>query len=73
MEADHPENGVPIPRLSTVCSDVDLQSHLVTALPRHRARPEMLPDGSHYSNVNETIDVTAFDRWRADPGYRPET
>src|SRR5262249_41943890 len=27
-------------------------------------------DGTH-SNVNETIDVSVFDRWRADPTYRP--
>ncbi|WP_246413168.1 DUF2235 domain-containing protein [Methylobacterium brachythecii] len=33
--------------------------------------PEVRRDGSH-TNVNETIDVTVFDRWRADPGYRPE-
>ncbi|KST61682.1 hypothetical protein AO398_00345 [Methylobacterium sp. GXS13] len=33
--------------------------------------PEVREDGSH-TNVNETIDVTVFDRWRADPGYRPE-
>jgi hypothetical protein len=28
-------------------------------------------DGSHI-NVNETIDKTVFDRWRADPSYRPQ-
>jgi hypothetical protein len=27
-------------------------------------------DGSHI-NVNETIDKTVFERWRADPTYRP--
>lgn len=32
--------------------------------------PEQRPDGSH-TNVNETIDVSVFDRWRADPEYRP--
>jgi len=33
--------------------------------------PEQRPDGSH-TNVNETIDVSVFDRWRADPEYRPK-
>lgn len=32
--------------------------------------PEVRPDGRHI-NVNETIDATVFDRWRADPAYRP--
>ncbi|SFM31305.1 DUF2235 domain-containing protein [Methylobacterium pseudosasicola] len=32
--------------------------------------PDVRPDGRHI-NVNETIDETVFDRWRADPGYRP--
>ena len=27
-------------------------------------------DGSHI-NINETIDVTVFERWRAEPNYRP--
>lgn len=33
--------------------------------------PEVRPDGRHI-NVNETIDATVFDRWRADPAYRPK-
>jgi uncharacterized protein (DUF2235 family) len=28
-------------------------------------------DGTH-TNVNETIDVSVFDRWRAQPQYRPD-
>lgn len=34
------------------------------------APPEIRDDGSHV-NINETIDETVFDRWRADPNYRP--
>ena len=33
--------------------------------------PEQRPDGSH-TNVNETVDTSVFDRWRADPEYRPK-
>lgn len=33
--------------------------------------PDVRGDGSHI-NVNETIDKTVFDRWRADPSYRPQ-
>jgi uncharacterized protein (DUF2235 family) len=32
--------------------------------------PDVRDDGSHI-NVNETIDATVFERWRADPAYRP--
>lgn len=32
--------------------------------------PDVREDGSHI-NVNETIDASVFDRWRADPTYRP--
>jgi uncharacterized protein (DUF2235 family) len=32
--------------------------------------PDVREDGSHI-NVNETIDATVFERWRADPTYRP--
>lgn len=32
--------------------------------------PVVKDDGSH-ANVNETIDVSVFGRWRADPTYRP--
>jgi uncharacterized protein (DUF2235 family) len=32
--------------------------------------PEDREDGSHI-NVNETIDASVFERWRADPSYRP--
>ena len=31
----------------------------------------MCDDGTH-TNVNETIDVDVFKRWRADPSYRPQ-
>lgn len=34
------------------------------------APPDVREDGAHV-NVNETIDATVFDRWRADPTYRP--
>ncbi|MBN9085189.1 MAG: DUF2235 domain-containing protein [Rhizobiales bacterium] len=33
--------------------------------------PEVREDGSH-TNVNETVDKTVFERWRADPTYRPQ-
>ena len=32
--------------------------------------PDVRDDGSHI-NVNETIDATVFERWRADSAYRP--
>ena len=32
--------------------------------------PDVREDGSHI-NVNETIDASVFERWRADPAYRP--
>ena len=32
--------------------------------------PEVRDNGTH-TNVNETIDVSVFQRWRADPKYRP--
>lgn len=32
--------------------------------------PRALADGTH-SNVNETIDASVFQRWQADPNYRP--
>jgi hypothetical protein len=28
-------------------------------------------EGPGVSNINETIDASVFDRWRADPAYRP--
>lgn len=34
------------------------------------ALPDIRDDGAHVT-VNETIDATVFDRWRADPTYRP--
>ncbi|MGJ4927163.1 phospholipase effector Tle1 domain-containing protein [Bradyrhizobium sp. HKCCYLS2038] len=34
------------------------------------AEAEERDDGTH-PTVNETIDVSVFDRWRADPAYRP--
>lgn len=33
--------------------------------------PEVREDGTH-ANVNETVDASVFQRWRADPGYRPK-
>lgn len=32
--------------------------------------PDVRDDGSHI-NVNETIDASVFERWRADSTYRP--
>ena len=32
--------------------------------------PDVREDGSHI-NINETIDASVFQRWRADPTYRP--
>jgi len=32
--------------------------------------PKEQTDGAH-ANVNETIDVSVFERWRSDPQYRP--
>jgi len=32
--------------------------------------PDVRDDGTH-TNVNETIDASVFERWRADPTYRP--
>jgi hypothetical protein len=32
--------------------------------------PDVRDDGTHV-NVNETIDASVFERWRADPTYRP--
>jgi uncharacterized protein (DUF2235 family) len=32
--------------------------------------PDVRENGTH-TNVNETIDVSVFQRWRADPKYRP--
>ena len=32
--------------------------------------PDVRDDGSHI-NINETIDASVFERWRADPKYRP--
>jgi type VI secretion system (T6SS) phospholipase Tle1-like effector len=34
------------------------------------AEPDVQDNGTHV-NVNETIDKSVFDRWRADPSYRP--
>jgi hypothetical protein len=34
------------------------------------ATPAVREDGTH-TNVNETIDASVFDRWRADNAYRP--
>jgi len=33
--------------------------------------PEIRANGTH-TNVNETIDASVFQRWRADPKYRPQ-
>jgi hypothetical protein len=32
--------------------------------------PDVRENGTH-TNVNETIDASVFERWRADPTYRP--
>lgn len=32
--------------------------------------PEVRDDGSH-PTINETVDVSVFERWRANPTYRP--
>jgi uncharacterized protein (DUF2235 family) len=34
------------------------------------SEPDVQDNGTH-TNVNETIDVSVFQRWRADPTYRP--
>lgn len=47
--------------------------HLASS-PLYRAigaAPEVRDDGTH-PTVNETIDVSVFERWRADPTYRPK-
>jgi hypothetical protein len=33
--------------------------------------PELRDNGTH-TNVNETVDRSVFDRWRATPAYRPQ-
>jgi hypothetical protein len=46
--------------------------HIVSS-PLYRTiggEPDVQENGTHV-NVNETIDVSVFARWRADPGYRP--
>jgi uncharacterized protein (DUF2235 family) len=47
---------------------------IVSPWPFYRtigAAPDVRDDGTH-TNVNETIDVNVFKRWRADPSYRPQ-
>jgi len=47
--------------------------YAVVSSPLYRTigrEPDVRDDGSHI-NVNETIDATVFQRWRADPTYRP--
>ncbi|MDR3422485.1 MAG: DUF2235 domain-containing protein [Candidatus Acidoferrales bacterium] len=47
--------------------------YAVVSSPLYRTigrEPDVREDGSHI-NVNETIDVSVFQRWRADPTYRP--
>ncbi|RTL77258.1 MAG: DUF2235 domain-containing protein [Bradyrhizobiaceae bacterium] len=42
--------------------------------PLHRtigSEPDVQENGTH-TNVNETIDKSVFDRWRADAAYRPK-
>lgn len=36
------------------------------------AEPHVRENGDTDLNVNETIDVSVFQRWRADPNYRPK-
>lgn len=48
-----------------------IYKHISSPLHRIIGRdPEVRDDGTHI-NVNETIDATVFERWRADPTYRP--
>jgi len=47
--------------------------YAVVSAPLYRtigAESDVRDDGSHI-NVNETIDASVFQRWRADPTYRP--
>ncbi len=47
--------------------------YAVVSSPLYRTigrEPDVREDGSHV-NVNETIDTSVFQRWRADPTYRP--
>lgn len=34
--------------------------------------PPQAAEGGHDETVNETIDASVFERWRADPNYRPQ-
>jgi hypothetical protein len=34
--------------------------------------PEVQVDGYWVATINETIDASVFQRWKSDPGYRPE-
>ena len=46
----------------------------ISWLPLYRVigqEPDVQQDGTHI-NVNETIDTSVFERWRADPTYRPK-
>ena len=46
-------------------------AHITTPLYRTIGHePDVRDDGTHI-NVNETIDSSVFERWRADPTYRP--
>jgi uncharacterized protein (DUF2235 family) len=48
-----------------------LYARFTTALYRTiGSEPEIRENGTH-TNVNETVDVSVFQRWRADPTYRP--
>lgn len=38
---------------------------------RRIGAPPVVGNNGYHVNVNETIDSTVFDRWRADPTYRP--
>jgi uncharacterized protein (DUF2235 family) len=47
--------------------------YALVSAPRYRTigqEPDVREDGSHI-NVNETIDASVFERWRANPTYRP--
>jgi uncharacterized protein (DUF2235 family) len=46
---------------------------LITLGKRYYRRIGLAPEseGPGVSNINETIDSSVFDRWRADPTYRP--
>ena len=60
-------------RLRTPIKSFGYGLYAVVSSPLYRTigrEPDVREDGSHV-NVNETIDTSVFQRWRADPTYRP--